>query len=328
MRKLTNVQFQSFILFTGIVIALVKFGLYFFTKSNAVFSDALESLVNITANLITLYSLYHAAKPKDLNHPYGHGKLEFIASGIEGTLLCVAGLLTWHKSVGDYLSGSLVHITGLPLIIIMFLGFSNYLLGYLSDRRGRAVNSPALISGGRHLKGDGYTSFAILLSLIIIYFTKWTWMDTIIALIAGMYIMYQGVKVVKQSLLDILDTADEKILGEIIQFIQKNRDAHWIDLHNFRIIKYGSEYHVDAHLTLPFYYTNLEVHREMKEVHDLINKHFNSEVEIFIHPDPCEPFCCHYCMHQTCKERSSDFKGEVVWTPENVLKNEKHRYAD
>lgn len=217
-----------------------------------------------------------------------------------------------------------IDISGSPLIIILLLGMFNYGLGVFSEKRGISSNSPALISSGVHLKGDGYTSFAILISLLVIYFTNLCWIDTAVAILAGLYIIYQGVKVVKHSLLNILDTADESMLSKIIDYLQSNRDKHWIDIHNFRIIKFGSEYHVDAHLTLPFYYTNLEVHREMKEVHEMINAHFNSTVEIFIHPDPCEPFCCLYCKHDDCKERTTPFKKEVVWTLDNVLKNEKH----
>jgi cation diffusion facilitator family transporter len=268
--------------------------------------------------------LYLAAKPRDKNHPYGHGKVEFLAAGIEGTLLFAAGLLTLHKSVQDYLNASEIDITGIPLILVIALGIGNYLLGVYSEKKGLDSNSPALISSGLHLKSDGYTSLAIFISLVIIYFTKLYWIDTLAAVIAGIYIIYMGYSVMRQALLNILDTADESILEKIIDFIQTNRDKHWIDMHNFRILKFGSEYHVDAHLTLPFFYTNREIHREMVEVHELINTHFKSTVEIFIHPDPCEPFCCHYCANDECLERSEPFKSEIKWTLENVLANEKH----
>lgn len=321
---MSNFRFQFLILSLGLGIAAVKFILYFFTKSNAVFSDALESLVNISANTITLYSLYIASKPRDQNHPYGHGKIEFVASGIEGSFLFVAGVLTIYKSILDYLASNTPELSGWPLFVILLLGFANYLLGYFSIKKGETTYSPALIAGGKHLKSDGYTSFAILGSLIVLYFTHWYWIDTLVSIAVGLYIIYQGYQVVRQSLLDILDTADISILTAIVDYLQQHRDPHWIDIHNLRILKFGSEYHVDAHLTLPFYYTNREVHREMKEVHDLVNEHFQSNVEIFIHPDPCEPKCCHYCQYSQCLERSEPFRAAIPWTVDNVLKNEKH----
>lgn len=321
---MTNVRFQLWILVAGLIIAGLKAYLYFITKSNAIFSDALESLVNISANTITLYSLYLSAKPRDKTHPYGHGKIEFLAAGFEGSLLFVAGMITIFKSIGDYFSQSELELTGFSLLGILGLGFFNYVLGILSEKKGSQTNSPALISGGKHLKGDGYTTLAILISLVLVYFTNWLWLDSIIGALAGIFILYQGFKVVKSSILDIMGTADETILEKIIAHLQEKRKDPWIDIHNLRILKFGSEYHVDAHVTLPYYYSNLLVHAEMKDMHEVINQHFNSEVELFIHPDPCEPFCCHYCEMKNCTEREQAFEGQIKWTLDNVLKNEKH----
>lgn len=321
---MSNFRFQFYILIAGLGVAAFKFYLYYTTKSNAVFSDALESLVNISANTITLYSLYLSAKPRDKTHPYGHGKIEFLAAGIEGGLLFAAGFITMVKSVLDYLNKNELSLSSFSLITLLGLGFANYALGIYSERKGEKNQSPALLSSGQHLKGDGYTTFGILISLVIAYFTKWQWIDTIIGIAAGIYIIYQGMKVMKTSILDILGTADEAILDKVIHHLQKCRKNAWIDIHNLRILKFGAEYHLDAHVTLPYYYNNQEVHNEMKEMHQVINQHFNSNVELFIHPDPCEPFCCEYCYVENCTVRSSDFKQTIEWTLDNVLKDEKH----
>ena len=321
---MSKIRFQLFIFGFGILIAIIKFALYSHTGSNAIFSDALESLVNVTASLITLYSIYLASKPKDVTHPYGHGKIEFVAAGIEGSLLSVAGLLTIIKTISDYVNETNIEVKLSFVAITVLLGLSNYALGFFSKHKGKQTNSPSLIAGGVHLQSDAYTSIGILVSLIVIYFTDWKLIDTIIAIFAGLFMIYQGFRVFKRSLLDILDTADQEMLSKVIDYIQEKRDEHMIDIHNFRIIKYGSEYHIDAHLTLPYYFTNLEVHREMKEVHEMINEHFNSEVELFIHPDPCESFCCNYCQILDCQVRKDPFQKTIVWTLDNVLKNEKH----
>jgi cation diffusion facilitator family transporter len=325
---MSNVRFQFYILFAGLGIAAVKFYLYYTTKSNAVFSDALESLVNISANIITLYSLYLSAKPRDKTHPYGHGKIEFLAAGIEGGLLFAAGVITMTKSVLDYLNQNELRLSSITLIALLGLGFANYALGIISEQKGKKNQSPALLSSGQHLKGDGYTTFGILISLVLAYFTKWYWLDTIIGIGAGIYIIYQGFKVMKTSILDILGTADEAILDKVIRHLQESRKNAWIDIHNLRILKFGADYHLDAHVTMPHFYTNQEVHNEMKEMHQVINQHFNSEVELFIHPDPCEPFCCEYCHLENCAERSFSFKKTIEWSLDNVLKDEKHAALD
>lgn len=321
---MSNVRFQLWILAAGLLIAGCKAYLYWTTNSNGIFSDALESMVNVSANIITLYSLYLSAKPRDKTHPYGHGKIEFLAAGFEGSLLFAAGIWTILKSMRDYFSDMKLELSGMTLVLVLIVGGANYILGILSERRGKRFNSPALLSGGKHLKGDGYTTFGILLSLVLIYVTKWDWLDSFIGVLAGIFILFQGYKVVKSSILDIMGTADEAILEKVIEHLQANRKDPWIDIHNLRILKFGAEYHVDAHVTLPHYYTNSEVHVEMRDMHNLINQHFNSEVELFIHPDPCEPFCCHYCLLTDCKVRKQTFDRKIDWNIDNVLKNEKH----
>lgn len=321
---MSNVRFQLWILVAGLIIAGLKAYLYFITKSNAIFSDALESIVNVSANTITLYSLYLSSKPRDKTHPYGHGKIEFLAAGFEGSLLFASGIITIFKAIEDYFSDTFLNLSGISLLGVLILGFANYFLGYLSEKKGNKTNSPALISGGSHLKSDGYTTMGILLSLILVYFSNWTWLDSFIAILAGIFILYQGFKVVKSSILDIMGTADESILEKIVTHLDQTRKPAWIDIHNLRILKFGSEYHVDAHVTLPYFYSNKIVHEEMKEMHKLINQHFNSDVELFIHPDPCEPFCCHYCEMPNCSERNQSFDKKITWTLDNVLKDEKH----
>lgn len=323
---MSNIRFQFIILILGICIGAIKFWVYFASKSNAVFSDALESLVNISANMITLYSLYYAAKPKDSTHPYGHGKVEYIASAIEGSLLFSAGIFTIYKSVHDYLSSTVIDISNTILFSILILGVFNYVLGYFSEKRGLQVNSSALIASGKHLKSDGYTTFGILVSMILLYWTQENWIDTLVAILVGLYIIYNGFCIVIQSLKDIVDTADISILEKLIPFLQKNRKQSWIDIHNFRILKFGSEYHIDAHMTLPFYFTNKKVHDELKELDNIINQYFDSKVELFIHSDPCENTCCHYCGIQSCNERKEVYSGQIEWTLKNVLIDEKHSF--
>ena len=117
---------------------------------------------------------------------------------------------------------------------------------------------------------------------------------------------------------------DESLIEEVIEVLRMNRKDEWIDFHNMRIIKYGSDLHVDAHITLPFYWKLEKVHEEMDAVDDLLNR--NSEIaniEVFIHPDPCLPVLCEHCLVKDCAERKSNFREEVKWTKEGMMKNRK-----
>ena len=321
---MNNTRFQFFILIFGVAVSLLKFYVYFHSMSNAILADALESLVNIIAGLFTLFSLYLASKPADILHPYGHGKVEFLAAGFEGSMLFGVGVYSILKVIKSYFIPHQLDIDQLDLIIILALGLINYGLGIWSQKKGVKSNSPALKASAMHLKSDGYTSLGIILGLLFVYLFHWNWMDNVIAIVVSLVLIYSGYKVIKDSIEGILDKADTNILEEVVQYLGKNRKVNWIDIHNLRIIKYGSNFHLDAHMTLPWYFNNRQVHDEMKEVHSLINTHFNKEVEIFIHPDPCETYCCHVCSIE-CNERQAPFLKKEEWTLDNVLKNEKHK---
>jgi cation diffusion facilitator family transporter len=143
--KFKNTNFQIFVLVVGSILAIIKFLVYFNTGSNSVLSDALESIVNILAGSFTLYSLYLSSLPADQRHPYGHGKIEFIAAGFEGGLLFLAGIFTVYKIVFSYYFGISIQIHKNDVLIIFVLGFINYLLGIWSAYQGEKTNSPAVV---------------------------------------------------------------------------------------------------------------------------------------------------------------------------------------
>jgi len=239
-------------------------------------------------------------------------------------MLLGVGVYSIFKVIQSYYIPHNLDIDSIDLAIILLLGIFNYGLGVWSHKKGEISNSPALKGSAVHLKSDGYISFGIILGLLFVYLFHWKWVDNAVAIIVSLALIYNGYKVIKDSIEGILDKADTNILEEVVQYLGKNRKANWIDIHNLRIIKYGSNFHLDAHMTLPWYFTNRQVHDEMKEVHSLINTHFNKEVEIFIHPDPCETYCCQVCTID-CSERQSPFLKKEEWTLDNVLKNEKHK---
>src|SRR5437879_5672732 len=94
-----NLLIQRWVAFISVILLAVKFAAYYLTHSVAILTDALESIVNVSAGFIGLYSLYIAAKPRDNDHPYGHGKAEFLSAAIEGTLVCSAGAIILYKAV-------------------------------------------------------------------------------------------------------------------------------------------------------------------------------------------------------------------------------------
>lgn len=163
-----------------------------------------------------------------------------------------------------------------------------------------------------------------MLSLILVYFTKIYWIDAVVALIFGGYIMFIGYKIIRKSLSGIMDEADLGMLTRLSEILTKNRKTEWVDIHNTRIQQHGSGLHLDAHLTLPWYYELRKAHEEMEEVYKIIAKNSDRTIESNFHLDDCKPFSCKICELSDCPVRQHDFLGKVNWNAENISQEQKH----
>lgn len=305
-----------------------KFIAYIITNSVAVLSDALESIVNVTAAFIGLYSLYVAAKPRDSNHPYGHGKAEFISAAVEGSLVLFAGVIIIYKSVRSFFEASNIRELNTGIYIIAGTALINWLLGFIARRQGKTTNSLALIASGRHLQTDSYSTAGIIIALILITVTGYEWFDPLIAIIFGFLIIYTGYKIIRQSLAGIMDEADMDLLTKMVNVLNNSRHDNWVDLHNLRVIKYGNVLHIDCHLTVPWYLTVAQAHEEVDELSKIIRSNFGESFEIFVHSDGCQYFQCHICDKKACHVRQHPFEKQMVWEVDNILQNKKHGLED
>ena len=308
----------------SIVLMLAKFAAYFITDSNAVFSDAAESVVNVIASGFAFYSIYLTSRPKDENHPYGHGKIEFFSSFLEGILVLIAGLVIIIKSGYNVIYPQMVSQLYIGTIIIAITGFANLLMGLHLIKIGTAEKSITLKSDGKHLLTDTYTSLAVVIGLLLVQFTGLIWLDSLCAGLLAFYIIYVGYKLIRSSVAGLMDESDVLLVSQLASTLQQNREIAWIDVHNLRTQQYGADLHIDCHLTLPYYFELTEVHKQISDFDNLINRSKIGKAELFIHADPCLPQCCHYCRLDNCPVRSEAFKNEIIWTPELIVKNNKH----
>lgn len=322
--KSEKINTQWLILLLGLVLMATKFLAYYITKSNAILSDALESIVNIVAGSFGLYSLYLSAKPRDLDHPYGHGRIEFISSSVEGVMIVVAGILIIHKAIKALITPHPLDDLGVGIILIFISGILNYFMGLFATKRGKKNHSLALEASGEHLKSDAYSTVGILVGLFLIFVTGKLWIDNIVAISMGLLIIYNGIIIIKKSTAGIMDEADFDLNQQVIDHINEHRIPEWIDVHNFRIIKYGEVIHIDCHMTMPWYYTLQESHDKMKGFEACLDSSLTNPVETFIHIDPCIPSSCSICQVQDCPERQHHFERKVEWSLENITKNQKH----
>lgn len=319
-----NYNFQKIVTIVGILLFTIKFVAWYITDSVAILTDALESIINVVSGFIGLYSLYLSSLPKDYNHPYGHGKVEFISASIEGTLISIAGIVIIHEAIVNLQNPVPVSKLDYGIILIALTALVNYLVGMIAIKKGKRNNSLALIASGKHLQSDTYSTVGIIIGLIIMYFTNLPWLDSAVALLFAGFIIYTGYKILREAVSGIMDETDEVLLNELVTFLNKVRRPNWIDLHNLRIIKYGSTLHIDCHMTVPWYFNIQEGHAEVDALEDLVREHFGDRIEIFVHLDSCKDYSCQICLKTDCELRQHDFKKRIDFTIENISKNEKH----
>ena len=324
----SNFIFQRNVAIVGIVLFLAKLLAWKLTNSATVFSDAMESIVNIIAAFLGLYSLHLASKPKDEDHPYGHGKVEFVTSGIEGALIIFAGIMIIIQAGVSYWNGNILQELDDGMYIIAATAIINYILGVLSYKKGVRENSLVLQSSGKHLQSDTFTTLGVVVSLGLVYITKWYWLDALVATFFGVYIMFVGYKIIRKALSGIMDEADFQMIGRLADFLDKNRRDSWIDLHNVRIQKHGSKLHLDGHLTLPYYYQLKVAHDEMEAMILKIVDNTDRNIEFNLHLDDCKPFSCEICQLDSCPVRSKNFRKRITWTAENISQPDKHRLKE
>lgn len=315
---------QKWITALSVVLFAAKLVAYYLTHSLAILSDALESIVNVIAGFIGLYSLYIVTKPRDEDHPYGHGKAEFVSAAAEGGLIVAAGVLIVYETVSNIINSHPVEKIDNGLLLVGATALINYIAGYICLQTGKKNKSLALQASGRHLQIDTYSTLAIIAGLVIMMFTKLYWIDSVIAFVMSVIIMYNGYKIIRESLSGIMDEADIDLLKKLVSLLNDNRKPNWIDIHNLRVIKYGILLHIDCHVTLPWYLNLRESHTELDTLGDLIKQEFGDAVEMFVHTDGCESAGCAICIKSDCPVREHDFERKITWTLKNAITNQRH----
>jgi cation diffusion facilitator family transporter len=326
--SIANLRLQRTIAIASSVLLIAKFWAYYLTQSVSILTDALESIVNVAAGFIGLYSLYVSAKPRDVDHPYGHGKAEFISAAVEGTMVLIAGVLIVYNAGKHLIYPVAIRQLDTGIYLIAATAVVNWLLGFFSLQQGKKNNSLALVASGRHLQTDTYSTIGIIAGLVLISLTGLLWIDGLVAIGFGLFIIFTGYKILRESLAGIMDEADMVLLERMVDLLEKARRDNWVDLHNLRVIKYGNVLHVDGHLTVPWYLNVAQSHEEINLLAKLIRGEFGETLELFVHSDGCEYFQCHICKKMDCPVRQHAFENVIDWNLDNALQNQKHGYEE
>lgn len=320
----SSLKVQAIAVGVGLILLFIKFAAWIITGSNAILADALESIINVLAGSLALFSIYYASRPKDAEHLYGHGKMEFISSGFEGVLIFAAGLIIIGKAVYNFIEPQELEELRIGIVLTAGAGLVNFILAMVLIKKGKENHSMAMEADGKHLLSDAYSTVGMLLGLVLVWITDQLWLDNVVALIFGAMLLRIGFQVAKTAMAGILDETDIQLVDQFIEVLEKHRQPDWIDVHNLSIIKFGSELHVDCHLTLPWHYTIEKGHEIIDSIEEIVNRELGRKVEFFIHIDPCKRDQCKVCPQGDCNVHQTPLENRQPWTVEKVLGKDHH----
>jgi len=288
---------------TSVVVSVVllgmKFTAFYLTDSAAIFSDALESIVNVIASLVATYSLLLAHQPADAQHPYGHGKAEFLSAGFEGGMILVAAAVIAFRAVEEMITGPGAHTLDVGLILVAIAGAVNGAVGVLLLQAGRRRGSIALVADGKHLLTDAITSAAVLIALILMWLQPaWTWIDPIAALLVAAYITVMALGLLSQStagLMDRQDARDDKLLRDILDaHVNGASEPRICSYHKLRHRHSGRYHWVDFHVMVPATQDVRRGHEIASAIEHEIERALG-EGNATAHVEPCGDGACARC---------------------------------
>lgn len=308
----------------GGLIAAVKFAGFLVTGSSAIFSDAMESMVNVTAAAFSAYSVYQSGKDADPAHPYGHGRWEYLSAGFEGGLISLAGALIMYRSAVQVFQGVKIEAIDKGIFLEAIGALMNLALGWILIRGGKRYHSDALTADGKHILSDVITTAGVLAGLGLVWLTGWALLDPIVAGLSALWILVSGWRIVMRSVARLLDTPDPRTLEAVVRAVVKSRSEHFINLHRLRLRESGRNIHLDFHAVVPRYLPLEVLHQaETKLSFDMADT-LGRPVDLIVHLDPCSNDQCRVCPVESCPVRFEPQTGEIGWGPEEII----HRFAD
>jgi len=285
--------------FVGVLLMAIKFLAYFRTGSAAIFSDALESIVNVLASAFALYALFYAHRPADPTHPYGHGKIEFVSAGFEGGMILLAALVIAVRAVEALIYKPALDELMLGVVLMAVAMLVNGATGLYLVRAGRKHNSIALEADGKHLFSDAITSAAALLALAAVRFTGVRALDPIAALLIAAYLAHMAWGLLRQSaagLMDEQDVADQRLIQGILDaHIGPNgKEPRICSYHKLRHRHSGRYHWVDFHIMVPRR-LNVEQGHAIASAIEYEIEQALGEGNATAHIEPCADEACTTC---------------------------------
>jgi len=257
------------------------------TGSVGLLSDAAESIVNLAAAMLALWMLSIAAKPPDENHHFGHDKAEYFSAAVEGVLIFIAAVLIIYSAVGRLLHPRELESVSVGVIISALAAVVNGVVGMILIRAGKKHRSPTLVADGKHLWTDVVTSAGVIVAIILVFLTKWTLLDPIVALVVGANIIVTGVRLIRDSTQGLMDVTLPEEENNAIASILAGFTSDDVRFHGLRTRLSGSQRFAVVDMLVPGSWTVQRSHNLIEEVHSALEEAYPG-LDIQIHLEPIE----------------------------------------
>ena len=307
-------------LVAGTAILSAKFAAWAVTGSTAILADAAESVVNVVAAVLVTAGVVVAARPADADHPYGHGKVEFLSAAAEGGMILVAAILIVVQALRDLVSDPEVHRISAGILIAGGAGLGNLVLGLYLLRVGRRERSAALTADGVHVLTDVATTVGAIVALFAVQATGFAILDPLAALAIGAHILWAGWKVVRRAVGGLLDEADFDLLQSIASRLELARRSDWVEVHQLRAWSSGATTHLDLHLVVPRYLSVEDAHLLADDFEAKLLEEVPGPADAIVHIDPCTPRQCIACSVERCPVRSEPLKEPFAFTVQSLTR--------
>lgn len=272
----------SFLMLAGKITAA------YLTGSTAILSDAAESVIHLFATGFAGFSLWYAATPPDPDHPYGHGKISYFASAVEGTLILIAAAGIAWTAVHDLIAGAELQQLDIGLYLIGGLTIVNLVLGQYLIRTGRRTNSIVLVSNGQHVMTDMWTSLGVVVGVGLVWLTGIRWLDPAVGLLVAGNILWTASRLLRRSVHGLMDEADPEATRALLDELSSAVDEDLIaGVHQVRHRRSGDQVWIEYHLMFPGDMPIHEAHARSHEVEDRVDALFpDEEVHVTAHLEP------------------------------------------
>lgn len=286
----------------GFVMLGLKLGAYLVTGSATIMSDALESVVHVAATVMMFWCLRVAARRPDDDHPYGHGKVEYLSIGFEGGTILLAALGIVWEAARNWWTGHVPGDLGLGFVLIAAAVVINLGLGFHLIRVGKRTGSQILVADGHHVLSDVWTSLGVLAGVGVMWMLPGhpalIWLDSGIAVVLALVLVIAGGGLMRQALRGLLDEADPQLLSKVVIAINEIRDPDWQDIHNLRLRRSGDLAFVEFHMVVPEHWTIGQGHDASERLETHILKALGMKGSVMIHLD-------HAALHEVSRRLGS-----------------------